>query len=267
MVKMTVKVKHAGFNVNVRLELPWQDLNLLTNLICDDEYRINDLKKVIGDRVDTIIDIGGHIGGFGLLAKSLWPNAMLIAVEPVKLNCELYIKNLKDNNFWDENCHILQAAIGYNRKRTCIVNSPRSSGGFIMGTEDEAIRLIRERDRFYDRIIDKNVRVLTIENIFEMFGIEKIDLAKWDCEGGEVDAFYNMTDESAGKFRFMMGEYHMGEYHSCDSNSCYLKSGLFSLILFWRRVRRKFPHLHFNYEKHSGLNALGIFQAWPKEIN
>lgn len=256
------RVKHGGFNVNVRLSMPWHDLNILTNVICKDEYRVKDLKEVIGDRVETILDIGGHIGGFGLLAKSLWPDARLIAIEPVKLNCELYIKNLKDNGFWDNSCYVLQAAVGYDPERTCVVNSPRTTGGFVMRTKDESETILRQRAAYYDKVVDENVKSLTIEDIFEMFNIKKVDLAKWDCEGGEVDAFNNMTDETASKFRFMMGE-----YHSWDGHDKYLKNDLFGLILFWRRVKRKFAHLYFNYEKIGGLNAIGLFQAWPKEIS
>lgn len=257
-----VQVKHGGFNVNVRMSLPWHDLNILTKLICNDEYGVAELKDVIGDKIGTILDIGGHIGGFGMLVKSLWPNARLVAIEPVKLNCELYAKNLKDNGLWDNNCYILQAAVGYNPERTCVVNSPRTTGGFMMRTKKESEVILRQRGKYYDRVIDDDVKSLTIENIFKMLNIEKVDLAKWDCEGGEVDAFLNMSNETAGKFRFMVGE-----YHSWDSREHYLKNDFFGSIMFWREVRRKFPHLNFNYETGPGLNAMGLFQAWPKEIN
>jgi len=92
---------------------------------------------------------------------------------------------------------------------------------------------------------------MTLEEITAPFSV--IDFAKWDCEGAEVEALCKMT--CAAKFRYMAGEYHIWNKKAgkADKAAC---------IDFWRAVKRKFSHLNFTYKQ----NALGLFQAWPKEI-
>ena len=82
-------------------------------------------------------------------------------------------------------------------------------------------------------------------------------MAKWDCEGGEVDAFLNMNEETRDKFRYMVGEYHLW-----NDDTKYLKCPKFFCTTFWRDVKRRFKHLKWNYKE----NRLGLFQAWPKAV-
>jgi FkbM family methyltransferase len=248
----TTHLRHAGFDVNVRVRSPWLDLNVLTEVICNDEYRLMELKDVIGD-VRTILDVGGHIGSFGLFAKSLWPDAKLIVVEPDGENISLYRKNLKANGFEGT---FFSGAVNYNPECRCLVHSPSTTGGYVLRTRQEAEQYIHDGYRFYNRITDDRVPLFTIEKIAKMCRVETFDLAKWDCEGGEVDAFQNMSHDAAAKFRYMVGEYHIW-----SETSRYLKADLLDTIRFWRAVKKKFPHLNFSYKE----NRLGLFQAWPND--
>ena len=126
-----------------------------------------------------------------------------------------------------------------------------------MRPRKEAQKYIDEGYRFYNRIDDDNVKIMTIEEITSHW--DTIDLAKFDCEGGEVDILQNITKEEAKKFRFIVGEYHL--WHE---NSGYLKAPLFEVSRYWRNVKRKFEHLYF---AHSGdYTRLGLFQAWPRKL-
>jgi FkbM family methyltransferase len=257
-------VKQGGFDVSVHGRTPWLDLNIVTEVICNDEYGLMQLKAAMGD-VETILDIGGHVGTFGLFAKALWPNARLIAVEPDPSNHTLYVKNLSQNGFLGPTDHVLLGAVGYDPASSFLVHSPSTTGGHLMRTKAEAEKYISEGYRFYNRITDDQVNLFTIEDIMEQCGLEQVDLAKWDCEGGEVDAFKNISLDAASKFRFMVGEYHLWKARSdapasYDEQNTYLRPPLFYCTRFWRMVKRKFPHLNFYY-KH---NSLGLFQAWPK---
>jgi len=254
------QVKQAGFLWNVRVPVPWHDINIITEVIGNDEYGISELRQAIGSNVKTILDVGGHIGSFGVFAKSLWPDAILVAVEPEPMNCKLYKMNLKDNGLWDEKCHILQAAIGYNPKCNYLVHSPSTTGGNVVRTKEEAEKYINEGYRFYNSIAVADVALLTIEDILSAYGIKRFDLAKWDCEGGEIDAFKNITPEAASKFLFMIGEYHIW-----SENSDYLKAPLFECRRFWHQARKKFEHLNFSYS--GDYSRLGLFQAWPKKVS
>jgi FkbM family methyltransferase len=248
----TTRMRHCGFDVNVRVATPWLDLNILTKLIGDDEYGIQELNQ-LDIEVKNILDIGGHIGGFGLIAKSFWPEARLIAVEPNPLNAKLYRQNLKDNGLY-HNVKVIEAAAGYDKNCNCLVHAPSTTGGGVMRSREKASEYIDGGYRFYNSLDAQDVKIITIEEITK--DMERVDLAKWDCEGGEVDCFRNMTDRCAEKFRFMVGEYHIW-----SRDQLHLKADIVDCIMFWKDVKRKFSHLYFTY-KH---NSLGLFQAWPKE--
>jgi FkbM family methyltransferase len=246
-------VRHCGYDLNVRVRTPWLDMNVATEVIANDNYRLHELKN-IGVEPKVILDIGGHIGTFGLMCKSLWPDARLIAVEPDSENMCLYRMNMERNHPHSD-VVILHKAISYKPDRTYLVHSPSTTGGNILCPPEEAEKYVHEGYRFYDHITNRKVNLTTIAEICKEYEIDRIDLAKWDCEGSEVDAFLNMSDKEAEKFRFMVGEYHLwGE------DTKYLKADLFTTIKFWRKVKRKFPHLNFDYKE----NRLGLFQAWPK---
>ncbi|NVM22108.1 MAG: FkbM family methyltransferase [Desulfobacterales bacterium] len=248
------QVRHSGYDLNVRVRTPWLDMNVATEVIANDNYRLHELKD-IGIEPKVILDIGGHIGTFGLICKSLWPDARLIAVEPDSDNANLYKLNIEQNHPHTDFV-ILNQAISYSPERICLVHSPSTTGGNVLCPKEEAEKYVNEGYRFYNSITNDHVSLTTIGEICRTYDIDVIDLAKWDCEGSEVDAFLNMSDKEAEKFRFMVGEYHLW-----SENTKYLKADLFTTIKFWRRVKRKFPHLNFDYRE----NRLGLFQAWPKE--
>lgn len=244
------QITQSGFKWNIRVPQCYQDEHVIFEVVACDQYHLNELASYIYP--DVIVDVGGHIGTFGVLAKSVWPEAKLIVVEPSFDNMELYKLNAKANHL--TNVTFIPAAIGYNPDRSCLVNSPSTTGGAVMRTRQEADAYVRNQYRYYNRVIDDDVNVMSVEELIK--GYDVIGLAKWDCEGGEVDAFMNMSDAAAKTFRFMVGEYHIW-----SETSDYLRPTLFECIRFWRRVRRKFPHLNWTYKE----NPLGNFQAWPKE--
>jgi FkbM family methyltransferase len=249
---MITQVRQSGFNWNIRVPNGFEDLKVVTEVIGADAYNLNELGDCINPEV--ILDIGGHIGSFGVFAKSKWPDAQLIAVEPCKESAQLYRKNLKDNGL-NKNATVINAGISYDENRTCLVHSPGTTGGHVLRSKLEAEAYTKESYRGYNSIEDYSVRTITIEEICEKFNIGEIGLAKWDCEGGEVDAFLNMKQETREKFRIMVGEYHLW-----TDKSKYLQCSKFYCYDFWKQVKRKFKHLNWDYKE----NLLGLFQAWPK---
>jgi FkbM family methyltransferase len=246
------QVKQSGFNWNIRLANGFEDLKVVHEVIAMDSYNLNELADCIDPKF--ILDIGGHIGSFGVFAKSKWPDAQLIAVEPCKESAQLYRKNLKSNGL-NKKSVVINAGVSYDKNRTCLVHSPGTTGGHLLRSKLDAEIYTTESYRGYSGIDDYKVKTITIEEICEKYKIDEIGLAKWDCEGGEVDAFINMDADTRRKFQFMVGEYHLWnddtKYLKCPKSFCYS---------FWRDVKRNFRHLNWNYKE----NRLGLFQAWPK---
>lgn len=242
----------SNFLWTIRLSQGFEDLKIISEVIAKDEYNIEELADCIDPKV--ILDIGGHIGSFGVYAKSKWPDALLIAVEPYKESAQLYRKNLKNNGL-QKNSYVINAGVSYDKNRTCLVNSPNTTGGYLLRSKLDATLYSQEGYRGYNGIADDSVKTITIEEICKKYDIDTIDLSKWDCEGGEVDAFMNMNLETRKKFRFMVGEYHLW-----NDDTRYLKCPMFYCHNFWTQTKRNFKHLNWNYKE----DRLGLFQAWPK---
>jgi len=248
----TTKILMHGFEINVRLEAGYQDVNVISECLGGDCYGLKELSKKITPKI--VLDIGGHIGAFGLSAKKYWPDCKLIALEPCKDSYELYCRNLKDNGFEGT---VLNKAICYNPARTTLIYAARNTGGHVLVSEEEANDYIDNQYRKYRGRIS-NIETITTEELLK--DIDIVDLAKWDCEGAEIDAFRKMENKTAVKFRTMVGEYHLW-----GDGKRILEASPLDAMAFWEDVKRKFPHLLWSWTGTAGEdNKYGKFQAWPK---
>jgi len=191
--------KVQDFKIYTRKDRRDQDMNVVREVIIGDHYRVAKLSRFIQPKV--ILDIGGHIGTFGILVKTYWPDSLLIAVEPNKISYGLYQMNMKANNY--KNYHIINAAVGYDKNKTVLTNGFTATGGGFITTLEEAKKLKNYR------IIDTNVTLITVEEIIDKFNIDKIELSKWDCEGGEIEIIKNIKSDYTSKFLCIVGEYHL----------------------------------------------------------
>ena len=250
-------VEIPNFKLNVRTQVPFQDLSIATKIITEDEYGLMNLFDYI-PIPKVILDVGGHIGTFGIFAKSLWPDALLIAVEPSEDNAAMYQMNLDSNNMSD-NSIIINAAVNYS-DRKILINASRTTGGGVLLSEEEADEYIATNYRMCNGITNDNVKSITIEDIIRDYNLDAIDLAKFDCEGAEQDIFENMTDDSAAKFRYLVGEYH---YWTAGMKI--LRRSPHGEFKYWKKMKKKFKHL--NFYSSDPPKPFGAFSAWPKEID
>lgn len=249
---ITTKVWMHGFEINIRVETGYQDVNVISDCLGGDCYGLKELSKKITPK--TVLDIGGHIGAFGLCAKKLWPDCELIAVEPCRSSHELYCRNLEDNELTGT---VLRKGVCYNPDRNKLLYASRTSGGHIVVSAEEAKDYVDSQYRAYEERVD-DIETITVEELIKDFDV--IDLAKWDCEGAEIDAFRKMKPETATKFRTMVGEYHLW-----GDGKRVLEASPLDEMRFWDDARRKFPHLLWSWTGVVGKeDKYGKFQAWPK---
>ena len=241
-----------GFEINVRVESGYQDVSVISECLGGDCYGLAELSKKITPKI--VLDIGGHIGAFGLCAKKFWPDCELIAVEPCRTSAALYRMNLEDNGLSGT---VINKAVSYNPERNVLLHAARTSGGHVFLSSDEAQEYVNAKYRQYDSVED-GIESITAEELTKDYGV--IDLAKWDCEGGEQDAFRKMSDECAAKFRTMVGEYHLW-----GDGKRILQASPLDEMTFWKDTKKKFPHLLWSW---TGVvdndDQYGRFQAWPK---
>lgn len=234
-----------------------EDIGIIDECITHDDYRLSMLPKDFSPNV--ILDIGGHIGTFGLLAKSYWPEARLIAVEPNPISHFLYKLNMKENGC--TNYEVLNKAISYDSQAKVLLEITNRAGCGILQRPEQAEKYKKEGLILTERkiapnelvISNSNVETVTLEEL--LIDIDKVDLAKWDCEGSEIEIFRNMSKETAGKFGYMAGEYHIPDKEGNHSNGTFWDFAEFTAM-----TERKFPSLEF---KTTPIYPLGKFWSRP----
>lgn len=127
----------------------------------------------------VIVDAGAHIGMSTLYFKMLFPNARVIAFEPVPYNIEILRKNIEENQL--ENVEIYEAVVapksGILRIQEPIGEGAWRSGAGIIPKGWKGIQENREI----------KVEAIGIQEILH----DKIDIFKMDIEGMEYEVIRN----------------------------------------------------------------------------
>ncbi|NMB81340.1 MAG: FkbM family methyltransferase [Ignavibacteria bacterium] len=148
------------------------DIDILKEVLIDDCYRVNSLIQP----TSIVVDIGGHIGIFSLLAARIACWGHIYTFEPETNNYNLLVENIKINHF-SNITPFNKGVIGSNKTRSRLYLSNCNTGAHsIVNIEEkyieiETISLKRFMDSVYSGIID---------------------VLKIDCEGGEYELLLNL---------------------------------------------------------------------------
>jgi FkbM family methyltransferase len=183
----------------------------------------------------TIIDVGANVGFFSLFAASRW-GAQVFAYEPVQANYDEMVNNVKANPALAINCRRMAVfgvsgtiEISYDGKTT-------------FPTTATAIPSDRKMKR------TEKVRAVTLLEILEAEGLDKVDLLKMDCEGSEFSILYESTPETLRRIDQMAIEVHPNhdaDNHNANALRELLKSTGFTVrtddrgAYLWARQREK----------------------------
>ncbi len=192
-------VKFAGFWCHAdRVE---QDWTVIEDVFVRDCYKIALLQQPETFRV--AVDVGAHIGTFTRLWSQRVPGAKILALECAPENLEPLRRNIGDV------ATVLHAAcVGEKSGPLELLNAftapgqSRSTGGSRVvpsgAVGPEAL------DPQYRRESLACERV-TLRQVMDRFGLDRIDLLKLDCEGSEYSI---LEDAPLQAIRFIVGEYH-----------------------------------------------------------
>jgi FkbM family methyltransferase len=147
---------------------------------------------------DTVVDIGANVGVFTLWAASRHPDVKVIAVEPSPLMCEFLRRNIVSSGL--HTVTVVQSAVGgqtgqailYSRGAE-VLNSLYSQD--VLGSE------------FHPLI---HTPVLTLEAVFDRYGLQTCHLLKMDCEGAEYEVLLNARQDTLDRIHRISMEYHIG---------------------------------------------------------
>lgn len=140
---------------------------------------------------DVVVDIGANVGAFTIYAAKECCEGKIVAVEPIAENFEVLCENIQLNNL--RNVTVKQAALdSTSGTRKFFVNKSTTSS-FFWGTPNGTSR---------------SVLTVTLRQLLDEAGIEKVDFLKMDCEGAEFDILMNLDEEMLSKIKRVALEFH-----------------------------------------------------------
>lgn len=231
-----------NFSMWIRDERPG-DSDVIHEVILHDTYMLRQLAAVLGNNVKTIMDVGGHIGTFSVLAARWWPHASIFAVEPNPRSFELLSLNYKDyiNNEQRAPYH---GAVRYDNANL-LTDGVSATGGGFMTDSDWHPTSAPGHERY--KVMSREVNLFQINQILQENDLDQVDLLKLDCEGSEMEILRDMSDDEVKRIGAICGEYHQGS------------DAILELL------RQRFPNHVSRAGSDCGHKEIGRFWCLPKD--
>ena len=142
------------------------------------------------------VDIGANIGTFSLLAASY--GSKVYAVEPEPHNAEALKNNISINEVGTLVTHVPYAISNY--KGTAVITD-QGGGASIKD----------------DGMFGAEIEIMTLDNLFSLYHIDKVNVLKIDVEGSELEIILGASKKTLNKCKYITMEFdirsgsHMGD--------------------------------------------------------
>ncbi|MFH1784997.1 MAG: FkbM family methyltransferase [Candidatus Micrarchaeota archaeon] len=144
-------------------------------------------------REDTIVEIGGHIGIFSVLAAKMASHGRVYTFEPNPDNFNLLATNLAINRIG--NVIARQEAVSDRAGSLTLYIDPGNTGGHSIHRTEQTRSEI-------------TVRTTTLTDIVDQNRLRRIDFLKMDCEGAEYEILRRLPIDVLGMIRQIAMECH-----------------------------------------------------------
>lgn len=134
----------------------------------------------------VVLDLGANIGAFSIYAARY--GATVYAIEPEPHNLDALKNNIEINNMTN-NIYVCPYAIS-DYKGTAVIND---SGGGSSIKDDGAF--------------GAEVEVMPLNNFFDLYHINSVDVLKIDIEGAEVEVILGASKENLQKCKYITMEF------------------------------------------------------------
>jgi FkbM family methyltransferase len=146
----------------------------------------------------VIVDIGAHVGVFTAWAATQYKGCRVVALEPSSRMCAALRENVAASRLRDVT--VVQAACG-----------ARAGEATLYARGAEGMNSLYPKDNYGSAFQSlETVRVMTLDDVFHRFAIERCALLKLDCEGAEYDILFNAADVTLDRVERIAMEYHVG---------------------------------------------------------
>jgi len=133
-----------------------------------------------------IVDAGANVGFVTASLANLFPDARIISIEPDEANREIFVLNCGGYS----NVRLIEAAL-WSRPGHLRIENPNDAGFLLRVTEDDA----------------PGIPAVTIPEILQSEGADRIDILKLDVEGAEK-VLFSQNNEWLRKVKLMVVELH-----------------------------------------------------------
>jgi FkbM family methyltransferase len=141
----------------------------------------------------VVVDIGGYIGDFALYAAKRMGARRVVVYEPTSENWAMLNDNI-DLNSARGQIEAVNRAVGRDGVLTLNVDTT--------GLE------VHSSAYWYSGSPTREVTSVSLDTVIAEHGLERIDLLKVDCEGGEYDIFAVASDDALARVDRVTLEWH-----------------------------------------------------------
>jgi FkbM family methyltransferase len=182
------KVTLHDYTMNIRTETftnKLSDVMIVFEVLHDGEY---EMCPIYPD--DIIVDIGGHIGSFSIMASRKAHRGKIFTYEAFEGTFRQLQKNLAENR------------VSNVQPQNIAIADKVGEMTFFVNTMNQA------QNSLYAETGEKHiVKTIPLQNVFSDNGISRCNLMKVDCEGAEYDILFSGKDALQNVERIIL-EYH-----------------------------------------------------------
>jgi len=150
----------------------------------------------VPEHCETVLDLGANIGAFTLFASRCRKARFVYAYEPVASTFSVLESNVATNKL--RNVRLIRQGIGRETGRRTIY----------LGVTSQHASLMFRGDPRYESGETEEVEIVALEQVFDELKLQHVDMAKMDCEGGEVEAILQASDHTLRRIKHLSLEYH-----------------------------------------------------------
>lgn len=190
-------------------------LFLFREIWVDRRYDLGDLPHPLDG---VVVDIGAHVGLFSVWIARHFPGSRILAVEPSPRAATYLRRNA--GSLPGADITAVEAACGATPGRSFLhlgrsemTNSMYAERGGSSHTGSEAGGATSGRKAPGGSGMggsDLEVEVITLDELFARFAIERCALLKLDCEGAEYDILGGASADTLSRIERVVMEYHRG---------------------------------------------------------
>lgn len=179
---------HDGLSITVRRNI--YDARILWEIFVDKPY----IRHFTLPTEPVVVDVGGYIGDFSIYAAKYLNARRVIVYEPTAENFRILKQNIENNSFQD--------------RITAVNKAVSDSDEIVLNTKVLDGNEVHASRYLYQDAEHRRIPSVTLAELFEEHQLDRADLLKVDCEGGEYDIFSSVPADLFGRIQNIVFEYH-----------------------------------------------------------